>query len=200
MDLTGQRYGRLLVVRINHKRTGKDTHLSWECLCDCGNITTVRSNQLRCGRTRSCGCLQPEAAAKAQTTHGMYGTKAHRTWIKMMERCNNPNAARYHRYGGRGIMVCDRWKDFINFFEDMGNKPTGLTLDRIDNDGNYEPGNCRWISHKENCRNTSQCRYVVYNGQKKTLSEWSEITGIHRTTITSRLNRGVSVDVALGVT
>jgi hypothetical protein len=150
-DITGQRIGKLVAKRFGPNINGCTT---WICQCDCGNETTVTTQNLRPKHTTSCGCVKKAVVAKgANSSHGMRRTRIYAGWRAMKDRCLNPNNHAYDRYGGRGITICERWMKFENFHQDMGDKPAGLTLDRIDNDGNYEPGNCKWSTPAEQARN-----------------------------------------------
>lgn len=152
IDLTGQRFGRLTVIEAGH-RDPKERRLYWRCLCDCGNEHVTRGAQLRRGETRSCGCLRVDMGKAKTLTHGMSRRKTRRkvygVWATMRRRCDNPGQQSYRLYGGRGIKVCERWHTFENFYADMGDPPAGCSIDRIDPDGDYEPGNCRWATAKE---------------------------------------------------
>jgi hypothetical protein len=148
IDLTGQRFGRLVATEI--ARVGQ--RIAWRCICDCGNTTTVAAHRLGKG-CRSCGCVKIEMHTKRLTTHGMYNTRTHKSWSGMLYRCRVPSCKRYKDYGGRGIEVCESWEKFENFYADMGERPNAMTLDRINNDGNYEPGNCRWSTTREQRHN-----------------------------------------------
>lgn len=155
-DLTGQRFGRLVVLRL----AARSPEARWECLCDCGQRTVTRGTTLRNGETRSCGCASVEALAthRANPTHGMSRGPTWRSWSNMRGRVFNLNHHAYDRYGGRGITICPEWASFAQFYADMGPRPAGMTLDRIDPDGNYEPGNCRWADWSTQRRNQRRMR------------------------------------------
>lgn len=155
-DLTGQRFGRLVVLKETDQRC--NNRVIWECLCDCGNKHYVQSGSLLSGRTRSCGCLAAETRKVNRIKHHKSYDKIYRVWQSMRRRCLNPNYKDYKLYGGRGITVCDEWKDSFQAYYDYVSKlphygEKGYSLDRIDNDGNYEPGNVRWATAKEQANN-----------------------------------------------
>ena len=153
VDFTNQRFGRLIAVEKTDRRSGG--HIIWKCKCDCGNETFISSGDLRSGSTQSCGCLQKERTSEAKTTHGQSYSSEYHTWQMMKDRCYNPNLKHYKDYGGRGITICDHWKDsFENFLADMGPKPSSKhSIDRINVNGNYDPGNCKWSTAREQIRN-----------------------------------------------
>ena len=154
-DYTGQRFGRLSVIA----EAGRSIHggnVIWYCQCDCGRSRDVLSTSLRLGDTTSCGCLQKELATIRATTHGHAKgrtTRTYNSWANMLARCRNAKHHEFKDYGGRGITVCDQWNSFENFLADMGNRPVGTSIDRINNDGNYEQTNCRWATPKEQANN-----------------------------------------------
>lgn len=151
LQLVGRRFGRLIVLR-RAENFGLTT--GWLCLCDCGVEKPFRANSLVHGKTKSCGCLRSEILAVLRTTHAHCGSGAYASWAGMKYRCASAKCKCYKNYGGRGIRVCDRWDVFENFLEDMGERPDGTSIDRIDNDGNYEPGNCKWSTPLEQASNT----------------------------------------------
>lgn len=151
LELAGQRFGRLVAIRRATIKTSDGKWL-WECACDCGNSALTSGKRLKEGMTKSCGCLRAEALD--QTTHGMYRSGTHNSWRAMFDRCENQKNAAYPDYGGRGISICDRWRRFSNFLADMGPKPSSKhSIDRVNNDGCYEPDNCRWATHREQASN-----------------------------------------------
>lgn len=160
--------------------------------CKCGNEFSAVISKLKNGHTKSCGCLQKEVLAARNNVHGFTRRgkrlKEYNIWLHIKRRCTNPNTQNFKRWGGRGITMCKRWSSsFINFMSDMGNCPENYSIDRIDNDGNYEPSNCRWASQIEQCNNTSKNIKVTYNGEVKTISEWSRVLGIPYATLRFRI-------------
>lgn len=188
IDLVGRRYGRLLVVSPAPKR-GKTT--SWNCQCDCGSVSVVGGGNLNGGKTKSCGCWNREVNKANHTKHGMHGTPEYGAWCGMISRCHNQNFACYKDYGGRGIFVCDRWRDFSCFFTDVGKRPfPRAELDRINNNAGYEPGNVRWANRRQNMANTRTSIYLTLDGVTRHLKEWASVTGIGYSTLFGRLWNG----------
>ena len=162
------------------------TYRHVECICECGKIFVTQVSNAR--RAVSCGCLNPK-----NSSHKMTKTSTYKTWHSMRSRCLNKKHKRYNSYGGRGITICDRWEKFENFLEDMGNKPDGLSLDRINNDGNYCKDNCKWSTDKEQCRNRRNNVYLMIDGITQTMAEWEKCEGAFcRNTIYYRFTKGWS--------
>lgn len=184
IDLTGNRYGMLVVVCSAGRRGSQSL---WLCKCDCGNQATKQLGNLRNGHTVSCGCKRSTATALAKTTHGQCGTPTYKSWQSMVTRCLNPGNHKFKDYGARGISVCERWKVFEGFFADMGERPEGTTLGRIDNDGNYEPGNCAWQNPVDQGRNKRNTKTFLHQGILATVPEHCERLGLKASTVRSRI-------------
>lgn len=188
LDLTGQKFGYLTVLQLSESKH-KQQRAYWKCQCKCGNITDVASNDLRRGNIKSCGCKRRESH---NVKHGMHDTRIYRIWTSMCKRCYNPNAKEFKNYGGRGIVMCDEWKnDFRNFckWAISSGYHDSLTIERIDNNDNYSPENCKWTTSKEQANNRRNTVYIEKNGVKKSLSEWCEITGTNRNSAYTRYSR-----------
>ena len=195
-DLAGKRFGRWIVVSESEKRT-KSRYVYWVCKCDCGTIKDIASNNLLNGVTTSCGCLRKERLTVRNKTHNGSKTRLYSIWSSMIQRCTNPNNKDFKEYGGRGVSVCEEWRNFEAFLNDMGECPIGMSIDRIDVNGNYEPCNCRWATDEQQSRNRRSVRNIEFNGETKLLSDWAKQYGISRTTLADRLNRGWNIETAL---
>lgn len=193
-DYSGQRFGKLLAIRPVGK--AKNRNILWECKCDCGNICVISQSNL-INQGKQCSECSQKQRAKSSVTHGMSKTPTYKTWCCMIARCENPNDSRYKDWGGRGIKVDQRWKSFENFLADMGVKPEGKSIDRINNDGDYTKGNCKWSSNKEQSYNRRSNVLLIAQGKTLTLHEWSVITGIDEETIRARVKRGWTHEKAL---
>ncbi len=194
-DLTGHRFARLVVISQAPKGSGG--HSRWNCLCDCGEALIRLGGNLRGGSAKSCGC-QKRPSNNNNRQHGQSYTTTYASWSRMLMRCQNPNVRQYQWYGARGIKVCDRWKTFKNFYTDMGDRPRGMTLDRIDNDGNYEPSNCRWATNSVQHHNKRSNHLITFNGETLNLTDWANCIGISKVTLCARLTRyGWSIERAL---
>lgn len=186
-DLSGCRFGRLTVLGFKG-RDGRQWW--WWCLCDCGNVCEVTGDPMRRGRTKSCGCYARERGKVQLTTHGRYGTPEYRSWQSMLTRCLNTRQKTFQRYGARGIKVCDRWLKFENFFADMGERPSlDHSLNRIDNNGNYEPNNCEWATREVQANNKRTNPLITINGVTKTIPEWCGGRGPKYARVRSRIFR-----------
>lgn len=193
IDLTGQKFGRLTALYREDfiKKDGRK-ETAYVCECDCGETRKVLAYNLKNGHTVSCGCQSLENRIKAKTTHHLAGTRIYRIWRGMKTRCENKNDYHHKLYGERGIKVCEEWQKFEPFYRWAINNgyKNNLSLDRINNDGNYEPNNCRWATQKEQSNNTRKNKRIVYNGVSHTLSEWSEIANIKPDTLAYRIKSG----------
>lgn len=196
-NISGHRFERL--VAIGYVGTGSGGKALWLCQCDCGTNFVTEGKSLRTNNTRSCGCLQRDITGDSRRSHGMSETRIYSIWCNMRTRCQNPNSERYPDYGGRGIEICKRWQSFQDFYADMGDPPSKThTLDRIDNDGNYCPENCRWATPSEQNSNTKANHVIEYDGKKMTITQWGKYVGIKYITIFARIDRlGWSVERAL---
>lgn len=203
IDLTGKKFERLTVVSEgDYYISPKGAKVKrWICKCECGNTIQANTTQLRNGNVKSCGCYMREKAKKNHVVHGMYGERLYNIYTSMIQRCENPNKADYHNYGGRGIKVCDEWKHDFQAFYDWAlanGYKKGLTIDREDVDGNYEPSNCRWATMKEQNNNRRNNRLLTFNGETHTMAEWADITGIKYSVLACRiLNHKWTVERAL---
>jgi hypothetical protein len=188
-DLTGKVFGRLTVtVEAAGRSTPNGSKRAfWTCKCSCGNTLEVWSAALLKGTTKSCGCLAKELSSKRNKTHGSTASPEYQTWRGMKERCDNPENSHYLLYGGRGIGYCERWAKFENFLSDMGRRPKGRTLDRVDNNLGYSPDNCRWATADEQSRNTSRNVNITWNGETKCLKDWATTLGITGIALAYRL-------------
>ena len=182
-DIKGQRFGKLVANKYVY--SDKSGYAYWECTCDCGKKTVVMGANLRSGKTKSCGCLY-----KHSKTHGGSGTRLYKTWCSMKERCARVGDKSYPRYGGRGIRVCEEWKNDFDAFRSWAYHAgynDFLSIDRINVNGNYEPSNCRWATQKTQANNKRNSRKINYNERLLTIAQWANITGVPEATIRARL-------------
>lgn len=199
-DLTGRKFGRLVVI-CRAANIGRKT--AWLCKCDCGNTKVSTMSNLKSGHVTSCGCawkdIVPPLNKDLNTRHAESGTQLYRAWTNMRYRCNTPTCQCYKNYGGRGITICKEWGEYESFRDWALNNGfmEGLSIDRIDVDGNYEPSNCRWVSDKTQQNNKRNNVTLTFGGQTHTLQEWSEMTGINWTTLKRRINAGWNTEDTL---
>ena len=192
-DLTGMKFGRWLVLKpAEPKIYNGRTHRYWLCRCECGTERTVKELSLKSGKSQSCGCMHSDImkeVGKRHATHGMTDTRLYRIYKHMLCRCNNTNDNRYELYGARGIKVCDEWNTFEKFAEWalQNGYRDDLTIDRINNDGNYEPSNCRWVDIVVQANNKSSNRVYEYNGESHNIKQWADIVGMNYKKLWKRL-------------
>lgn len=188
-DITGQRFGKLVALNRAPPKNGQNF---WAFACDCGRQKSIRRSHVTAGRTTNCGCGSPSLR------HGMAHTRVWQTWKSMKQRCNNPNTVAFHRYGGRGISYCSEWESFEPFLQwaTSAGYADNLELDRIDNDGNYTPENCQFISHRENSQKTGSVRMIQVGGLMVPVAEAARRHGIEVSTLKTRLRRGWSMEDA----
>lgn len=200
IDVAGQKFGRLTAIsnlgRVQYPRTRS---YFWLCKCDCGNESVVGVSQLRDGSSLSCGCLRAERLLAANTKHGLRRHPEYQVWKAMIERCTHSNSRAYRNYGARGITVCSRWLDCAKFFEDMGPRPTGTSLERINNDAGYSPENCKWATLHEQSRNKRSNVKIEFDGETKCLTDWANEYGIHPATLFSRIRRKIPISDSLNL-
>lgn len=192
IDITGQAFGDLVVLRKHDALSNGAAR--WLCQCSCGRQTISRGSRLMSGATQTCGC----GSARSLIKHGCRKIPEYSIWKAMVRRCTIPVCKEFANYGGRGISVCERWMSVESFIADMGLRPSPQhSLDRINNDGNYEPANCRWATRCEQANNTRSNRMISFRGERKTLSQWQKATGLGHDVIRGRLRMGWSIEKAL---
>lgn len=202
VDLSNKRFGRLVAIAPTERRAGG--RVVWRCVCDCGNEAFAQSVHLSDGRRVSCGCAKA-AGTQIKMRTGRHGhlrggvpTPTYITWSGMMSRCFNANVPEFPNYGGRGITACERWRDFANFLADMGERPEGMFIERIDNNGNYEPGNCRWATDLEQHSNRRDNFMLTYKGRTACAAQWARELGFKSRFLVDRISRlGWSVERAI---
>lgn len=203
-NLCGKRFGKLIVIQqLDSKQYPRFSgSIIYECQCDCGNTTIVTRSKLIHNHTQSCGCMRKSSAAKLFTTHKQTGSRLFNIFYNMKQRCLNPHAPAYDKYGGRGIKICDEWKNqngFDNFYNwaIQNGYQENLSIDRINNDGDYAPDNCRWTTMKTQSNNRSSNTYITFHNQTHTLSEWADIIGIDHSVLSQRINKlGMTIEEA----
>lgn len=191
IDLVGKKFNYFTVIK---RVADRNRAPYWLCRCECGTEKEIEGGNLRSNRIRSCGC----APGNYKVKHGMCKTAEYKVWQGMLRRCTNHNDKRYAQYGGRGISVCDRWRSFENFYADMGDRPSDEhQIDRENNDGNYEPGNCRWATRTQQCRNKSANVMLTIGSETLCAAEWAERSGVSHARIRHRLRLGWSSEDAV---
>lgn len=201
-DLTGKTFGRLTVLGLSDLKNTKNRSRLWVCVCTCGNIVIKDTKHLNNGHAKSCGCLQKEHMNEfkekfaGRVTHGMSRERLFRIWSSMIKRCSDEKYVGYMDYGGRGITVCDEWKDLETFvgWANSHGYSDDLSIDRIDNNSGYCPDNCRWVDNYVQANNKRNNTLITYRNETHTLPEWSRITGIKQCTLRYRLKAGWQVN------
>jgi hypothetical protein len=189
VEMIGMKFNKLTVLEQNATSESKKLH--YRCACECGAFSIVDGAALRSGNTKSCGCRRKVVSSDKAFKHGYVGTKTYGVWESIKKRCLDTKNRSYKDYGGRGITICDEWKDnFLSFLKDMGEAPEKCVIDRIDNEKSYEPGNCRWITQKENCRNKRNNIRLSLGGETRLLVEWAELLNVSQTILRKRHARG----------
>ena len=200
LDVAGLKFGRWAAIEIDKSaQSVRRSATHWICRCECGQLGSVALHSLRSGGSKSCGCRRDEMIAVGMgRKHGLARSKAYTALQNAIKRCTNPKSVGWSRYGGRGIKICQRWLDSPeNFVNDMGNPPPGMTLERVNLDGDYEPSNCIWATRTHQARNRRSNRLITFGGQTKCVAEWSEITGLPVYAIINRLNGKWSAEETL---
>ncbi len=197
--VAGTRFNRLVIIGFSHRT---DDGTFYECRCDCGKTKVARSASLKRGECGSCGCLRLELTKSMNARHGHASngtlTRTYKSWRAMVARCHRPANPQYSDYGGRGIAVCAEWRhSFETFLRDMGERPKGMSIDRIDNDAGYEPANCRWATPKQQGRNTRRCRLITFGGKIASVSEHCERADVPAPRVLRRLNHGWTPEQAI---
>jgi hypothetical protein len=195
-NYVGETFGRWTVVEYAPRRRG-GAYSYCRCRCSCGTERQVSTSNLRNGLSVSCGCLRREQGLPANRTHGRAGTSLYNIWCNIKARCQKPQNPAYPYYGGRGIKLCERWQSFENFAADMGERPPGLTVDRMDSNGDYEPGNCRWATREEQSNNTSANRFIVFQGRRQTIGKWARELRVPPHKLYHLANRGADMTATL---
>jgi len=191
LEIAGQRFNKLTVIKKGSNKNGK---ARWICRCDCGTMSTIITSQIINGHTKTCGC-----ARGGVKTHGLTNTSEYVIWCAIVQRTTNPKCKAYYSYGGRGIDLCERWREFKNFYKDMGPRPEFYTVERMDNNKGYSPSNCKWDTRKSQARNTRRNRYITIDNITKSLAEWHEESPVCKGTFYNRKRRGFSDKEALGL-
>jgi hypothetical protein len=188
----GDRFGEWTVISKAGLRRGS---MYWHCRCSCGNEGDRRATELRMGRATECGHIRAATHYLRGWKHGQYASPTYWSWVAMKARCSNPRLKHYKDYGGRGIVVCERWQKFENFVADMGQRPSlRHSIDRIDNDKGYDPSNCRWSTSVEQANNRRNTRWITHDGRTQTLGQWARECGVPYQTLQYRLNKGLAME------